>query len=295
MTLEYVLWKGLNKMNKVAIITDSTCDLSKEIIESRNIKVLPLYVRFGEDTYRDGIDITTDRLYELVEQKNEIPKTSAVSPGDFIEAFEPLIKDGYDIIYTGIGSSLSGTFQSAHIASLEFPENRIYLVDSKNLSTGIGLLVLKACDLRDRGLSASDIKDRLLEIVPKVRSQFAIKTLDYLHKGGRASGTAKLLGTMLRIKPIIQVRDGKMDVYTKTMGKMSRALDVMLTDYINLGEQIDLDYVMITHSQAGKLVDYMSEIVNQKLKPNKLFVTEAGCVISSHCGPGTIGILYIVK
>lgn len=295
MTLEYVLWKGLNKMNKVAIITDSTCDLSKEIIESRNIKVLPLYVRFGEDTYRDGIDITTDRLYELVEQKNEIPKTSAVSPGDFIEAFESLIKDGYDIIYTGIGSSLSGTFQSAHIASLEFPENRIYLVDSKNLSTGIGLLVLKACDLRDRGLSASDIKDRLLEIVPKVRSQFAIKTLDYLHKGGRASGTAKLLGTMLRIKPIIQVRDGKMDVYTKTMGKMSRALDVMLTDYINLGEQIDLDYVMITHSQAGKHVDYMSEIVNQKLKPNKLFVTEAGCVISSHCGPGTIGILYIVK
>lgn len=295
MTLEYVLWKGLNKMNKVAIITDSTCDLSKEIIESRNIKVLPLYVRFGEDTYRDGIDITTDRLYELVEQKNEIPKTSAVSPGDFIEAFEPLIKDGYDIIYTGIGSSLSGTFQSAHIASLEFPENRIYLVDSKNLSTGIGLLVLKACDLRDQGLSASDIKDRLLEIVPKVRSQFAIKTLDYLHKGGRASGTAKLLGTMLRIKPIIQVRDGQMDVYTKTMGKMSRALDVMLTDYINLGEQIDLDYVMITHSQAGKHVDYMSEIVNQKLKPNKLFVTEAGCVISSHCGPGTIGILYIVK
>ncbi len=295
MTLEYVLWKGLNKMNKVAIITDSTCDLSKEIIESRNIKVLPLYVRFGEDTYRDGIDITTDRLYELVEQKNEIPKTSAVSPGDFIEAFEPLIKDGYDIIYTGIGSSLSGTFQSAHIASLEFPENRIYLVDSKNLSTGIGLLVLKACDLRDQGLSASDIKDRLLEIVPKVRSQFAVKTLDYLHKGGRASGTAKLLGTMLRIKPIIQVRDGKMDVYTKTMGKMSRALDVMLTDYINLGEQIDLDYVMITHSQAGKHVDYMSEIVNQKLKPNKLFVTEAGCVISSHCGPGTIGILYIVK
>ena len=92
MTLEYVLWKGLNKMNKVAIITDSTCDLSKEIIESRNIKVLPLYVRFGEDIYRDGIDITTDRLYELVEQKNEIPKTSAVSPGDFIEAFEPLIK-----------------------------------------------------------------------------------------------------------------------------------------------------------------------------------------------------------
>lgn len=295
MTLEYVLWKGLNKMNKVAIITDSTCDLSKEIIESRNIKVLPLYVRFGEDTYRDGIDITTDRLYELVEQKNEIPKTSAVSPGDFIEAFEPLIKDGYDIIYTGIGSSLSGTFQSAHIASIEFPENRIYLVDSKNLSTGIGLLVLKACDLRDQGLSASDIKDRLLEIVPKVRSQFAVKTLDYLHKGGRASGTAKLLGTMLRIKPIIQVRDGKMDVYTKTMGKMSRALDVMLTDYINLGEQIDLDYVMITHSQAGKHVDYMSEIVNQKLKPNKLFVTEAGCVISSHCGPGTIGILYIVK
>ena len=168
-------------------------------------------------------------------------------------------------------------------------------MDSKNLSTGIGLLVLKACDLRDQGLSASDIKDRLLEIVPKVRSQFAVKTLDYLHKGGRASGTARLLGTMLRIKPIIQVRDGKMDVYTKTMGKMSRALDVMLTDYINLGEQIDLDYVMITHSQAGKHVDYMSEIVNQKLKPNKLFVTEAGCVISSHCGPGTIGILYIVK
>lgn len=282
-------------MNKVIIMTDSTCDLGHELVNKFDIKVLPLYVRFGETTYKDGVDIDTNRLYELVEEHKEIPKTSAVSPGDFIEAFEPYINAGYDIVYTGIGNKLSATYQSAVIASMEFPENRIYIVNSDNLSSGIGLLLLKAKDMRDNGMSALEIKLELEKMVPLVRSQFAIQTLDYLHKGGRASGTAKLLGSMLKIKPIIAVREGKMDVYKKSMGKMSRALDVMLEDLLQVKENLDIDYVMITHTKADRHVTYMKDFVEQNMSVKNLMVTEAGCVISSHCGPGTIGILYILK
>ncbi len=181
------------------------------------------------------------------------------------------------------------------VAASEFPENRIYIVDSKNLSSGIALLVLKAKDLRDLSLSAPEIFDKINDLVPKVRSQFAIQTLEYLYKGGRATGLQALMGSMLRIKPIIKVTDGKLGVYKKAFGKMSRALDIMLEDYVSLGDQVDLDYVMITHSLADKHATYMIDYVNNHLKPKTLIESHAGCVISSNCGEGTIGILYIER
>jgi DegV family protein with EDD domain len=281
--------------NNAIIMTDSTADLSHDFLKEHEIYSIPLYVRFGDSIYKDGIDLTTPELYKKVEETNTLPQTAAPSPGDFYEVFKPLIDDGKDIVYIGIGSSISGTIQSARVAALEFPEGRIFIVDSKNLSSGIALLVLKAKDLRNQGVSAKEIHEKITKLVPNVRSQFAIQTLDYLHKGGRASGLQALMGSMLRIKPIIRVEDGKLGVYKKAFGKMSRALDIMLEDYLALGDNVDLDYVMVTHSLADKHAIYMMDIVKEKLNPKHLIESHAGCVISSHCGEGTIGILYIER
>lgn len=282
-------------MNKIKIITDSTADLSKELIKELDIEVLPLRVNFGDDSYLDGVDIDTLKLYDLVDELGMIPKTSAIAPGEFIAAFDKWIKKGYDIIYIGIGSDISGTFQSAMVAKMEFPEDRIHLVDSKNLSSGIALLVLKANLFKKQGLSSKEVFNKVNELVPLVRSQFAIQVLDYLHKGGRASGTQALVGNFLRMRPIIKVNDGKLDVYKKPMGTMKKAVNIMLDDYFNEVGNLDLDFVMITHSLAKKQAKYMEEQVRERLNPNKLIISNAGCVISSHCGKGTIGILYIVK
>ncbi len=284
-------------MKRVLILTDSTADLSKQLREKRMIYSLPLRVIFGEDEYRDGIDLTTKELYDIVDDKRELPKTTAISPGQFVSFFESYLDQGYEIIYVGIGSKISGTYQSAVIAKETIASDDIYLVDSMNLSSGIGLLVLKAADYRDQGLNAAAIKTKLDVLATKVRSQFAIKTLDYLHKGGRASGTAKLVGSVLGIKPIIQVRHGILDVYKKPMGKMSRALDIMLKDFFKEidKQNVDLDYVMITHSYADKQAAYMIDKVKAYTHPKTMIENHAGCVISSHCGPGTIGILYMVR
>jgi DegV family protein with EDD domain len=276
-------------------MTDSTCDLTKSLIESRGIHVAPLYVNFGDLSYRDGVDLTTEELYAKVDELGFLPKSAAVSPGDFVNEFTPFIEQGYDIVCITIGSKLSGTYQSALIAKDMVDESRIHVVDSNNLSSGVGLVVLKGCDLRDQGLSALDIKKQLDEITPRVRSQFAIQTMDYLYKGGRCSALSAFLGGVLAIKPIIQVNDGKLDVYKKAIGKMTRALDYMLEDYAALYDKIDPDYVMITHSLADKSAVYMKEKVAEIGMPKNLYETFAGCVISTHCGKGTIGILYILK
>lgn len=284
-------------MKRVLILTDSTADLSNQLKEDRQIYTLPLLVQFGEESYRDGLDLTTRELYDIVDERKVLPKTASIAPGQFIAFFEQYLKEGYEILYTGIGSSISGTYQSAVLAKEDVGSKDVYLVDSKNLSSGIGLLVLKACDLRDQGFTANEIASSLERLVPLVRSQFAIKTLDYLHKGGRASGTAKLLGSMLGIKPIIQVRDGRLLVYKKPIGKMMKAIHVMLHDFHKQvkAKNVDLDYVMITHSLADKQAEYMMAQVKQVSSPKVLLENHAGCVISSHCGPGTIGILYIVR
>lgn len=282
-------------MNKVIIMTDSTSDLTKELIQQRDIKVVPLYVNFGELSYRDGVDLTTEELYAKVDELGFLPKSAAVSPGDFVNQFTPLIEAGFDIVCITIGSKLSGTYQSALLAKDMVEPNRIQIVDSNNLSSGVGLVVLKGCDLRDQGLDALTIKQKLDDITPRVRSQFAIQTMDYLYKGGRCSALSAFLGSVLAIKPIIQVNNGKLDVYKKAIGKMTRALDYMIEDYQTLLDKIDPEYVMITHSLADKSATYMKEKVAEIGMPKHLIETYAGCVISTHCGKGTIGILYILK
>lgn len=284
-------------MNKVKIITDSTCDLSKDIIESRDIEVLPLYVNFGDESFKDGVNITTEELYKLVEKKGELPKTAAIDIVTLTDSFKKWLDLGYDVIFTGISRQLSRTFENAIMAKNELESDRVFIVDSKNLSTGVALTVLKACDYRDKGLSAKEIVDEMEAVTDKVKAQFAIETMDYLYKGGRCSSVAKLFGTLLKIKPIIFVREGKMTVGMKPIGKMKVALDKMINMFLEdyKAGNVVRDRVFITHSIAIESEKYIRERLEAEVKDMEIISTVAGCVISSHCGPGTIGILYITK
>ncbi|HEY8436336.1 MAG TPA: DegV family protein [Haloplasmataceae bacterium] len=281
-------------MRNVVIMSDSTCDLSKELLDHYHIPVIPLYVRFGDDVYRDGIDITTKELYRLVEERKCLPQTSAPSVGDFINFFKPYIESGNDILYIGISSKLSATVQNAHLAAQEFPQGRIHIIDSLNLSTGIGLLVLKACIYRKAGYSVTEMVSAIERLVPRVKTSFIIDTFDYLHKGGRCSALTSFVGTMLKIKPIIHVKEGGMIVGQKPRG-LSKGYRILLSQLLNDKDRLDPDFVMVTYSDAEEAAAYLVNEINTHLKVKHLLTTEAGCVISSHCGRGTIGILYITK
>jgi DegV family protein with EDD domain len=200
-----------------------------------------------------------------------------------------------DIIYMGIGSKFSATLNSAKVAKDLLESERIYLIDSLNLSSGTGLLLLKAGEMIKAGLSAKEIKEKIEEIVPKVRSQFVIRTLDYLYKGGRLNALSAFFGSMLRIKPIIKVRDGVMGVGKKGRGNVKNSINLMIKDMLSDAGNIDEDFMMITHSMADEEVDYIRKKIENQVQIKNLYETQAGCVISSHCGKGTIGILYILK
>ena len=282
-------------MNRVKIIVDSTCDLPQDLVSKYDLEIVPLTVNFSDVTYYDGKTITTKELYRLVEEKNELPKTAAVTPGELFLTFEKFIDEGYDIIYTGIGSSMSKSYENAVLMSKEFPEGRIEVVDSKNLSTGIGLVVLKACKWREEGKNVHEIAELMRETVPYVRSQFVIDTMEYLHKGGRCSGVVRLVGTILKIKPIIEVREGKMEVGAKPRGKIEFGLDKLAEMLTADQENVDLDNVFITHSMADSSCEYLKQKVKEIVPNANILTSKAGCVISTHCGPGTIGVLYILK
>lgn len=283
-------------MNKVIIIADSTVDLTPELIKKHNIVTVPLIVRFDEEIYYDNETITPDELYEKVKIKGELPKTAAVAPQTFIELFKPYIDQGCDILFSGIGAKMSSTIQNAIIASNEFPEGRIFVLDSGNLSTGTGLLILKMCKYRDEGKSAKEIFDLVSPLVTKVSAQFAVDTLEYLHKGGRCSGASKIFGTIFHIHPIIKLVDGGMIVYKKPRGAYKAALNELVNEIKGDYPNVDLDHIFVTHSGMDQnLINYLYEEVSKVVGQDHVYITRAGCVISSHCGPGTIGVLYIKK
>ena len=283
-------------MNKVIIIADSTVDLTPELIKKHNIVTVPLIVRFDEEIYYDNETITPDELYEKVKIKGELPKTAAVAPQTFIDLFKPYIDQGCDILFSGIGAKMSSTIQNAIIASNEFPEGRIFVLDSGNLSTGTGLLILKMCKYRDEGKSAKEIFDLVSPLVTKVSAQFAVDTLEYLHKGGRCSGASKIFGTIFHIHPIIKLVDGGMIVYKKPRGAYKAALNELVNEIIGDYPNVDLDHIFVTHSGMDQnLINYLYEEVSKVVGQDHVYITRAGCVISSHCGPGTIGVLYIKK
>ncbi|MFP4286647.1 MAG: DegV family protein [Candidatus Izemoplasmataceae bacterium] len=279
----------------IKLVTDSTCDLSSELLAQYDISVVPLYVNFNEESYLDGVNIKVNEMYDMVKEKGMLPKTAAASPGAFYEVFEPFVKENIPIIYLGIGSKFSGTLNSALNAKNMLESDLIHLIDSENLSSGSGLLLLKAGEAIKAGKNVEEVVALIQTLIPKVRSQFVIDTLDYLHKGGRINGLQNLMGSMLKLKPIIKVVDGEMAVGKKARGTLKNGVKLLIKDLLEKKDLVDDEFLMITHSMSSDMASYINQEVRENIEFKHIYETSAGCVISSHCGKGTIGILYIMK
>lgn len=285
-------------MNKVKIICDSTIDFTKEMYEKYDIEVAPLNVAFKQEetVYLDGINIDCESLYQKVEKYKETPKTSAVNVGTWVELYNKYIELGYDILVMTISSELSSCFQNANIAAGEFEEGRIFVVDGKSLSTGSGLLVLKMVEYRDQNLSAKEIFEKVSLLAPKVNAKFCLDRLDYLHNGGRCSGLSMLVAHALHIHPVLKLINGKIIVYKKVRGFYSKAMDEQIEELKNNIENVDTSHIFITASNnPSEDVDYIKNKLIEFIPEENIIITYAGCTICSHCGPKTIGILYLSK
>lgn len=277
----------------VKILADSTCDLSPELIARYGIGIIPLYVHLGEEEFRDGVDITPEQLYKWSDEHNTTPKTAAPGIED-IEEF--LDKDGSDeyVIFT-ISSSMSSSYTNCTLAAddLEITD-RVFVIDSQNLSTGIALLVLKAAQMAAQGMSGSEIAQEIGKIRGKVRASFVIDTLTYLYRGGRCSGLSAFFGSALKLHPRIAVAEGAMHPEKKYRGRSSK----FVLEYVRDMEQ-DLkaaqpDRVFITHSGCDRqIVESVQSYLEGLHHFDEILETRAGAVISSHCGPGTLGVLFI--
>ncbi|UHA72812.1 DegV family protein [Paenibacillus sp. 481] len=285
-------------MSRIKIFSDSTCDLPKDLIDQYDISIIPLYVTFGETAYRDGVEMTTERMYKLVDEQGSLPKTAAPSPADFMAAFEPFVREGRDILYIGLSSELSSTQQNAKLAADMLQESytaNISVFDSLNLATGIGLQVMKAVRAAEAGQTVDQIVHMLEAVRPQVETEFIIDTLDYLYKGGRCSGLTNLLGSLLKIRPSIKVVNGKMTPANKTRGKREKALESLLNNALQHADEMDGDMIFVTHSMCYEdAVNIRAELL-ARTNTQHVYISDTGCVISSHCGAKTLGIVYAKK
>lgn len=284
-------------MKKVTILTDSTSDLSKELLDKYDITVFPLHIHLGEKEYADGIDITPEEIYQWSEETKETPKTSALSLYDAKEYVKKALEKGEEVICFCLSEEMSSCCSVMHMAVVELEvEDRVFVVDSKNLSTGIGLQILAAAELADKGMKAAEIVEKVKEMQPKIRSSFVVDNLTFLHRGGRCSGAAALAGNTLKLHPCIYVSEGKMQAGKKYRGKMDKVILNYVEDIRAELSEARKDHVFITHSgcEAGLIEQIKKELEDMHYFEN-IYVTRAGGVISSHCGPGTLGVLYVAQ
>lgn len=280
--------------NKIIITSDSTTDLGEELIARYGIKILPLKVALGEKTYTDGVDITPDMIYEHYRAAGELPQTAAPNLAECMDFFGALVKDGYAVVHFTISSEMSSSCSNAAIAAQEY-EN-VHVVDTRNLSTGGGLLVLTACEMAQQGMEASEIAAKCREMTDRVSASFVVDDLTFLHKGGRCSALAALGANLLKLKPCIEVIGGKMDVSRKYRGKFEKVLPQYIADQIGDGSKIETDHVFVTHAGCDEAVYQMCvEEVRKLVDVKEIHITRAGCTISSHCGRNTLGVLFIRK
>ena len=275
----------------INILTDSCADLSQPLLDAHTIRMIPLHVLVSDKDFYDN-QISLEELYQSVNETSELPKTAAPSVQEFKEFLD---LDGSSI-YIGLSSKLSATMQNATLAAQQIEKPDLFLLDSLNLSTGIGLLVLKAADLRDAGKSLNDILQEIGTTRSKVKTSFVIDTMEYLHKGGRCTGLQAFVGSMLKIRPIIHVQeDGTLAVLDKVRGSRKKSLDVLLSKFKADLPNMDLTRIFVTHSGCVEDAAYLANAIKNLGIVANVNITMAGATIASHCGPDTIGILYILK
>lgn len=280
-------------MSKPVYITaDSTCDLPRELLERFNIKVAPLHVLLGEESYLDGVDFTPDMIFERYKADKVLPRTAAVSPQEFEDFFGPLVEAGYEVVHLDISSELSATYQNAVIASQEIPG--VYPIDTRHLSGSISLLLVEACRLRDEGKSAAEIAQAVMDLIPKVQTSFVIDTLEYLWKGGRCTGVAAFGANLLNLKPCIEMRDGKLEVGKKYRGNIFKVYEKYIAERLaDRAVRSDCVFIVSSNELPQDVAEKLEKLIRSMIEVKEVFFVRAGSTISAHCGPGTLGILFM--
>ena len=279
----------------VCITYDSTCDLTPQLLERFRIRTIPLTIQSGERVFPDDGSYTSADLYDGYRKDGTLPKTSAISPEEFRNFFSAILDEGFDVVHIDISSDLSCTCQNAVMAAQELSDKgAIHVVDSRQLSTGGGLLALQGAKLRDDGMAASDIAAELRRLAPLSDTSFVLDTLEYMWKGGRCSGVTALGANMLKLKPSLEIRDGKLVVCKKYRGAMEKVYRQYVTERLADKAVVD-DWAFITHSGevSEKTLQELTALVRELAPFKEVFVTQAGCTVSSHCGPGTLGVLFL--
>lgn len=279
----------------VCITYDSTCDLTPQLLERFHIRTIPLTIQSGGRVFPDDGNYTSAELYADYRRNGTLPKTTAISPEAFKAFFSPLLAEGYDIVHIDISSELSCTCQNAVLAAQELTEQgQIHVVDSRQLSTGGGLLALQGAKLRDSGMAAADIAAELRRLAPCSDTSFVLDTLEFMWKGGRCSGVTALGANMLKLKPCLEMREGKLAVCKKNRGAMEKVYRQYITERL-ADKTVVTDHAFITHSGevAEGTLQELTKLVRELAPFQEVFVTQAGCTVSSHCGPGTLGVLFL--
>lgn len=279
----------------IRIYADSTNDLSPEYISRHDIKIIPLYITMGDRTGKDGIDITVDEIFKWAGENRSVPATAAFSPADAEEALKEAMEAGDDVVFIGISSDFSGACQAVRLAATDLEyEDHVVVVDSRNLSSGIGLVIMEAVRMRDEGANIRQIETAMRELAPRVRASFVIDTLEYLHRGGRCSSVTALFAGTLKIKPKIVVENGKMHVAQKYRGSLHAVIMRYVQEMEDELREAKPEAVYITHSGVDEaIVEDVKKYLTSLSRFRDIIETRAGGIISCHCGPGTLGVLFI--
>lgn len=282
---------------KIILSADSTCDIGPELQKKYDVQYFHFHIQVGEKSYIDGVEIQPDDLYRAWREDGILPKTAAITPGEYHEFFEKWVADGYEVVHINLGSGISSAHQNCCITAEEL--GHVYPVDSASLSTGFGHLVIKAGEMIEAGMAAADIQAELVKLRPNTHASFVLDTLEFMRAGGRCSAVAAFGANLLNLKPSIMVNNqdgGKMGVGKKYRGNMERVLPEYVRDQLEGRDDLVLDRIFITHSGSP---ESDIELVRGEIKKyadfKDIYVTRASGTISAHCGPRTLGILFMTK
>lgn len=283
-------------MRKIILSADSTCDLGDELKEKYQVHYYPFHIILEGKDYQDNVDITPGDIFQRYYEKKVLPKTAAINVEEYVNYFRPFVEHGYEVVHLNLGSALSSAHQNCMLAAQEL--KGVYPVDSGNLSTGIGHLVLDAEEMIKEGLGAEEIAGKLNQRKNLVHSSFILDTLKFMSAGGRCSNVMALGANLLNIKPCIEVnnKDGSMDVGKKYRGSLKKVLPIYVKDKLQEYQGICTDKIFITHSGIDQeYIELVKKAIQEEKEFQNIYVTRASCTISCHCGPNTLGILFETK
>lgn len=284
-------------MSKVVISADSTCDLGRDLAKRYGVQMLDWKIELDGQLYLDSVELTPSEMYRICREKNVLPHSSGANPEDYRRHWKPWLEEGYEIVHLGLGSGISMAYQNSLATSEEF--EGVYTIDSQNLSSGFGLLVIKAAEMAEQGYSAKEIQQTVSALHSKSHASFLLDTLEFMQASGRCSNFAALAANMLKLKPCIEVDncDGsRMHPGKKYRGPMEKCIRQYAQEKLEGRDDLDLSRVFITHSEAHQSdIDAAREVIEQCSDFDEIHVTKANCAISVHCGPRTLGVLFMTK